>query len=98
MHTPTRSSLEQLLHARDPLQPGDREDRTVGCRQSQPACCGRNSNPAVCAFARADGFCLAPPTSWKRKFTALTLEATQGSTLVPPTGSIAGGSSRGGFP
>ncbi len=63
---------DQLLRSGAPLQPGDRADRTVGCRQSQPNCCGRNSLPSVCAFARADGICLAPPTSWKRQFAALS--------------------------
>lgn len=63
--------LDQPLHADAPLRPGDRADRTVGCRQSQPSCCGRNALPTVCAFARADGMCLAPPTSWKRLFARL---------------------------
>ena len=65
---------EHLLRAQAPLQPGDRVDRTVGCRQSQPSCCGRNSLPTVCAFAREDEMCLAPPTSWKKRFAELSAE------------------------
>ena len=57
------------------LRPGDRVDRTVGCRQSQPNNCGRNSLPTVCAFARADGICLAPPSSWKRRYAVLSQQA-----------------------
>jgi hypothetical protein len=68
---------DQLLRSGAPLQPGDRADRTVGCRQSQPNCCGRHSLPSVCAFARADGICLAPPTSWKRQFAALSQQANR---------------------
>ena len=63
---------DPLLRSGAPLQPGDRADRTVGCRQSQPSCCGRNFLPSVCAFARPDGICLAPPRSWKKQFAVLS--------------------------
>jgi hypothetical protein len=75
MSSSTAGLPDQLLRRGAPLQPGDRVDRTAGCRQTQPSCCGRNSLPSVCAFARADGICLAPPTSWKRQFAALSLQA-----------------------
>lgn len=65
----------QLLRSGAPLRPGDRADRTVGCRQTQPNCCGRNSLASVCAFARPDGICLAPPTSWKKQFLELSGQA-----------------------
>lgn len=69
------ASTTELLRAHAPLQDGDRADRTVGCRQSQPNACGRNSLASVCAFARSDGICLAPPTSWKRQYASLFQEA-----------------------
>jgi hypothetical protein len=75
MSTSTIDSPDHLTRAHAPLQPGDQADRTFGCRQSQPSCCGRNSLPSVCAFARADGFCLAPPTSWKRRYPVLSQQA-----------------------
>ncbi len=75
MTAPIGGAPDPLLRAHAPLHPDDRADRTVGCRQSQPSCCGRNALPTVCAFARADGICLAPPTSWKRLFAALNREA-----------------------
>ena len=75
MSTSTIDTPGHFLRARGLLQPGDRADRTVGCRQSQPSCCGRNSLPTVCAFARADGICLAPPSSWKRQYAVLNRQA-----------------------
>ena len=72
MSTPTIDSPDHFLRVQGLLQPGDRADRTVGCRQSQPNTCGRNSLPTVCAFARADGICLAPPTTWKRQYAMLS--------------------------
>jgi hypothetical protein len=66
---------DRLQRSGAPLQEGDRADRTVGCRQTQPKCCGRNSLPSVCAFSRPDGICLAPPTSWKKQFAALSRQA-----------------------
>ncbi len=70
---------DRLGRAGAPLQPGELADRTVGCRQSQPNSCGRNSLPSVCAFARADGICLAPPTCWRKQFAALSQQAKRGS-------------------
>ncbi|MBI5528554.1 MAG: hypothetical protein HY897_19660 [Deltaproteobacteria bacterium] len=72
MNTPTIDSPDHPSRAHAPLQPGDQADRTVGCRQTQPGCCGRNSLPTVCAFVRSDGICLAPPTSWKRQYSVLS--------------------------
>jgi len=72
MNPENKTPLDQHLRTRAPLQAGDRADRTVGCRQSQPNCCSRNSIPEVCAFVRPDGLCLAPPTSWKKQFLALS--------------------------
>jgi len=63
------------VSARGPLRPGDRLDQTFGCRHSQPNCCGRSYLPDVCAFARADGICLAPPRSWKKQFALLSKQA-----------------------
>jgi len=63
--TPTTRNTN-AFHA--PLQANDSEDKTAGCRHTQPAICAKNSMPKVCAFVRADGMCLAPPMSWKKQF------------------------------
>lgn len=60
---------EQAFHA--PLNPKDTEARTVGCRHTNPDICAKNGLPKVCAFARADGMCLAPPLSWAKQFKVL---------------------------
>lgn len=51
-----------------PLRSKDTLEQTVGCRHTQPAICAKNSLPKVCAFVRPDGFCSAPPLSWKKQF------------------------------
>jgi hypothetical protein len=53
------------------LQSGDRVDQTFGCRQSNPQTCGKHSLAGICAFARADGMCFAPPRTWKATFARL---------------------------
>jgi hypothetical protein len=57
------------LHA--PLNEGDTETETIGCRRDQPGFCMKNSLESVCAFARADNVCKAPPTSWPKQFLKL---------------------------
>ncbi|HEY3446135.1 MAG TPA: hypothetical protein VGK67_07205 [Myxococcales bacterium] len=57
------------------LQIGDRADRTVGCRLFNSASCGKHSLPGVCAFARDDGMCMAPPRGWKLQYAKLSVGA-----------------------
>ena len=45
-----------------PLNPEDTETQTLGCQYSNSDVCGRNGMPGICAFAREDGVCLAPPS------------------------------------
>ena len=54
-----------------PLKDGDRPDRTVGCRHTNPDTCGKHSIEKVCAFVRDDGMCLDPPLSWKKQYKKL---------------------------
>jgi len=61
-----------------PLQPGDRENRTVGCRLSNPNVCLRHSLEGKCAFVREDGVCLVPPTSWKKQYARLRRAEEEG--------------------
>ncbi len=53
------------------LHKDDTDTTTVGCRNTKPATCSRNMLPDVCAFARPDGKCLTPPTSWKKQYQSL---------------------------
>jgi hypothetical protein len=56
-----------------PLHPKDTEAETYGCRNTQPDFCARLQVPKLCAFARSDGMCKAPPVSWKKQFHKLKL-------------------------
>lgn len=51
-----------------PLQEGDNEKQTVGCRQNNPDICGNNMLPGICAFCRDDGICKKPSRSWKKQY------------------------------
>jgi hypothetical protein len=58
-----------IFHA--PLKEGDAENQTVGCRHTNPDICSSHSLPRVCAFSRADGICMKPPSSWSKQFKKL---------------------------
>ena len=62
---------EQAKRFHEPLVEGDTAQKTVGCRHTNPDVCARHSLSTVCAFARADGMCLAPPTSWAKQYEKL---------------------------
>jgi hypothetical protein len=57
-----------------PIQPGETESQTIGCRHSNKLTCGRNGIPCVCALVREDGMCLAPPSSWVRLYRGAVAE------------------------
>lgn len=54
-----------------PLQEGETEEKTLGCRHYNPDICAKHSMPNICAFVTKDGFCYAPPTSWKKLYKKL---------------------------
>ncbi len=58
-----------------PLQVGDTEIQTVGCRIRNPFTCGKNSLQDVCAFVRDDGICFSPPNSWPKQFKLLSISS-----------------------
>lgn len=51
-----------------PLQVGDMETQTIGCRHTNPEICGKNSIQGKCAFTSKDNICRTPPASWPNKF------------------------------
>jgi hypothetical protein len=56
--------LHMRLRQFNPVQPGETESKTIGCRHGNRLNWGRNGIPNVCALVRGDGICLAPPSSW----------------------------------
>jgi hypothetical protein len=60
---------DKAFHA--PLNTLDSETQTIGCRHTNPDICAKNALPKVCALARADKMCLAPPVSWPKQFQKL---------------------------
>lgn len=54
-----------------PLNDGDTEVKTVGCRANNPDICANNGITNVCAFASSDGICKRPSRAWKKKYTEL---------------------------
>jgi len=46
----------------------DTEKQTFGRRYTSPEICAKNPMPMVCAFARTDNICLAPPVSRPKQF------------------------------
>lgn len=61
-----------------PLQQGDTETVTVGCRANNPDICANNGLEGVYAFAPVDGLCRRPSRAWKKQYGKLmTAEVTE---------------------
>jgi len=73
--------LPQPKRFHSPLQQGDTETMTFGCRHTNPDICCNNSLPGICAFVRKDGMCHCPPKSWPRQYQKL-LAAEQTARVV----------------
>lgn len=54
-----------------PLHTLDTETQTHGCRHTCPDICSKYHMQKVCALARSDNTCLAPPKSWPKQFKKL---------------------------
>ncbi len=54
-----------------PLNTGDTEEQTYGCRHSNPEICNACFLDEVCAFASSDSICRRPSKSWKRYYLKL---------------------------
>jgi len=67
--------MDRKLHFsfNSPLQPGDTENQTFGCRQNNPYICGSNGIAGICAFATEDCICRKPSKVWKKKYNELKL-------------------------
>lgn len=61
---------------RTPLTDKDNENRTYGCRHSNPDICGYCYLDSVCAFCTSDNICSHPSAKWKKTYKEL-LEAAK---------------------
>lgn len=55
-----------------PLQEGDTEKQTYGCRANNPDICGNNGLIGICAFVTDDNICRRPSKAWKKQFAKLS--------------------------
>lgn len=53
-----------------PLNPGDTENQTYGCRVN-PDICSFCDMEKVCAFVREDHICKHPSTKWPKQYAKL---------------------------
>lgn len=61
-----------------PLNPGDTENQTIGCRANNPDICKYAYLDGVCAFVTEDRICKQPSKAWKKQFEKLR-EAADGT-------------------
>ena len=54
-----------------PLNTGDTETQTYGCRANNPDICANNGLYEVCAFVNADHICKKPSRAWKKQYNKL---------------------------
>lgn len=64
-----KKDLHVPFHA--PLNEGDTELQTIGCRANNPDICANNGIPGLCAFSSDDGICRKPSRAWKKKYNDL---------------------------
>ncbi len=68
----TRKDLRIPFSA--PLNTGDSEATTYGCRANNPDICKNNGIEGVCAFVSNDNICKEPSRAWKKKYESLKSE------------------------
>ena len=67
----TSDEKEIMVKFSAPLNRLDTENRTVGCRHSNPEICKNMYVVGICAFADADRVCKRPSSSWKKHYKKL---------------------------
>lgn len=68
----SEKSLRYSLKA--PLNDGDTETQTYGCRANNPDICKNCYVEGICAFASEDNICKAPSSKWKKYYAQLKEE------------------------
>jgi len=61
-----------------PLNNGDTETTTYGCRANNPDICSNCYMPNICAFSSKDGICHKPSRAWKKQYQKLKEANTNG--------------------
>ena len=69
-----KSEKELCYKFRAPLNIGDTENQTYGCRHSNPDICGNANLEEICAFVRNDNICKRPSASWRKQYLKLKEE------------------------
>lgn len=64
-----KTNLRFKLNA--PLNEGDTEYRTYGCRANNPDICKNCYVEEICAFTSSDHICKAPSAKWKKYYAQL---------------------------
>lgn len=65
------NDLYKKIPFNDPLQEGDTEYTTMGCRANNPDICANNCLEGICAFTSEDGVCRRPSRAWKKQYIKL---------------------------
>lgn len=60
-----------MFSQKAPLNPGDSENTTYGCRHSNPDICASCYIDNVCAFTSKDNICKKPSAKWKKIYKKL---------------------------
>ena len=64
--TLSKNALRYSLKA--PLNKGDTETQTYGCRANNPDICKNCYVEGICAFVTNDSICMAPSAKWKKYY------------------------------
>lgn len=65
------STKELRFSLKVPLNLGDGENQTYGCRANNPDICKNCYVENICAFTSQDHICKAPSAKWKKYYAAL---------------------------
>ncbi len=65
----SEKNLRYSLNA--PLNDGDTETQTYGCRANNPDICKNCYVDGLCAFTSDDSICKAPSAKWKKYYAQL---------------------------
>lgn len=64
------SEKELRFSLKAPLNDGDTESQTYGCRATNPDICKNCYIEGICAFTSSDQICKAPSFKWKKYYHA----------------------------
>ncbi len=65
------SEKDLKFSLKEPLNEGDTETQTYGCRANNPTICKNCYIEGVCAFTSPNNICSAPSAKWKKYYSLL---------------------------